>query len=185
MINHISIGVHDTERVAKVLAELWGGYALPFPPAPEGWMVLADDGKGTGVEVTTIDTVLEPGAGLPPEEEDFDINTPTEDYEAKFVATGKKPQYVVTHLNINTKLSIEEVKAVAKREGWRCFVANRGEGAFQLIELWIENHFMLELMTPEMTEIYVNLVTPESYAEWLQIPLPPRAPAAENLRLIG
>lgn len=31
MISHISLGVNDTENVAKVLAELWNGYALSFP----------------------------------------------------------------------------------------------------------------------------------------------------------
>ena len=183
MINHISIGVNDTEKTAKVLAEIWGGYAMPFPGAPDSWLVFADDGKGTGVEVTPNNTVLEPGKGLPAEE-NFDINVPTEEFEAKFVSTNENPKYVSTHLNINTKLSVEDVKAIAEREGWRCFVANRGGGAFQLIELWVENRFMLEIMTPEMTEMYINIMQPESYANWLNIPLPP-AQTSANLNLIG
>ena len=35
MINHISIGVKDTEKDANVLAELWKGYAMLFPVAPD------------------------------------------------------------------------------------------------------------------------------------------------------
>jgi hypothetical protein len=58
MINHISIGVNNTEKVANILAELWDGYALPFPPAPDSYMVFADDGRGTAVEVTPINTIL-------------------------------------------------------------------------------------------------------------------------------
>ncbi len=183
MINHISIGVHDTENVANVLAELWNGYAMPFPVAPNSFIVFADDGRGTMVEVTPVNTVLEPGTGLPPEE-DFDINVLTEEYEAKFVASDFHPQYVATHLNINTHLSIEDLKAIGEREGWRVFTANRGEGAFQLVELWIENRFMLEVMTPEMTERYVELMQPEGYANWLNLPLPPK-PVSANLNLIG
>src|SRR5687768_15021111 len=103
MINHISIGVRNTERVANVLAELWGGFVVPFPPAPDSFMVLANDGKGTAVEVTPIDTVLVPGEGLPPEK-NFDTSVRTEEYEAKFVKSDFAPQYVATHLNINTHL---------------------------------------------------------------------------------
>ncbi len=183
MINHISIGVRDTEKVAGVLAELWGGYAMPFPVTPNSFVVFADDGKGTMIELTPVNTVLEPGKGLPPEE-DFDINVPTEEYEAKFVASDFYPQYVATHLNINTHLSIEELKAIGKREGWRTLTANRAGGAFQLVELWIENRFMLEVMTPEMTQRYVELMQPEGYANWLNMPLPPK-PVSANLNLIG
>jgi hypothetical protein len=72
MINHISIAVRNPEKVAGVLAELWGGFVVPFPPAPNSFMVLANDGRGSAVEVTPIDTVLIPGEGFPPEE-NFDI----------------------------------------------------------------------------------------------------------------
>jgi len=34
MINHISIAVHNPEKIANVLAELWNGFVIPFPPAP-------------------------------------------------------------------------------------------------------------------------------------------------------
>jgi hypothetical protein len=185
MINHISIGVHNPEKVAKVLAELWGGTVIPFPPCPNSFIALACDGKGTGVEVTPANTVLVPGEGLPPEE-NFGAATPTEEYEAKFVAEEYAPRYVATHLNISTHLSEREVKAIAEREGWRVLTCNRGEGLFQLIELWIEDRFMLEVMTPEQTARYVEVLSPESIAamqaQFLEN-MPP-APAAE-LSLVG
>ena len=43
MIHHISIGVKEPERVARVLAELWEGYAMPFPVAEGGWLVELTD----------------------------------------------------------------------------------------------------------------------------------------------
>jgi len=183
MINHISIGVNDPENVAKVLAEFWDGTVLPFPPAPDSFMVLANDGRGTGIEITPIDTVITPGIGLPPED---DVTAPTEAYEARFVRSDFVPRYVPTHLNINTKLSIDEIKAIANREGWRALVANRGEGLFQLVEVWVENRFMFEVMTPEQTERYIEITNPEFIANMFKqlegaFPHPPTQPATTEI----
>jgi hypothetical protein len=184
MINHISIAVENPEKVANVIAELWNGIVVPFPPAPDSFIVFANDGRGSGVEITPINTVLVPGEGLPPEG-DFDINTRTEEYEAKFVDSGSAPQYVATHLNINTHLSIEDVLEIGRREGWRVLVCNRGEGLFQLVELWIEDRFMLEVMTPEQTQRYVEITSPEFFSQMLGITFPENAGARESLNLIG
>ena len=162
MINHISIAVNDPERVANVLAEIWDGMVFPFPPAPNSFFVIANDGRGTAVEITPAGTILVPGEGLPDEN---DLNTPTEEYEAKFVQTDFRPTYVATHLNINTRKSIKEIREIADREGWRVLVCNRGEGLFQLIEVWIENSFMLEVMTPEQTARYVEITDPAFIAK--------------------
>ncbi|MDQ3180121.1 MAG: hypothetical protein M3Q33_06335 [Acidobacteriota bacterium] len=188
MINHISIAVHNPEKVANVLAELWNGFVIPLPPAPNSFMVLANDGKGSAVEITPFDTVLIPGEGLPPEEH-IDENVRTEEYEAKFVQTDSPSQYVATHLNINTHLNDAEVKAIGRREGWRVLTCNRGEGLFQLIEIWIEDRFMLEVMTPEQTARYVEITNPDfiaqAFQESFQMPLPPPTVAPNNLNLIG
>lgn len=184
MINHISIAVENPEKVANVVAELWNGMAIPFPPCPNSFMVLANDGRGSGIEITPINTVLMPGEGLPPEE-NFDSTTPTDGYEARFVQSDFVPQYVATHLNINTHLSIEEIKEIGRREHWRTLVCNRGEGLFQLVELWIEDRFMLEVMTPEQTARYVEITSPEFLAQAFGMPMPPVAGQSENLNLIG
>jgi hypothetical protein len=184
MINHISIGANNPEKVANVLADLWNGYAYPFPPSPGSFVVFEDDNRGTLVEITPINTVLVPGEGLP-NEENFSINTPTGEHEAKFVSSDFSPKFVATHLNINTNLSYAEIKAIADREGWRCFTANRENGLFQLIELWIEDRFLLEVNTPEMTEMYVAMAQPENWANLLQMPFQPKVSVPHNLGLIG
>ena len=176
MINHISIAVHDTEKAAKVLAELWNGYVVPFPPCPNSFMVLANDGRGTAIEVTPIDTVLVPGNGLPPA--DMNATTPTEEYEAQFVKIESPAQYVATHININTKLNEREVRQIAERENWRVLVCNRAEGLFQLIELWIEDRLMLEVMTPEQTARYVEVLDPQFLSQAFGILMP--SPAVES-----
>ncbi len=147
-------------------------------------MALANDGRGSAVEVTPIDTILVPGEGLPPED-GFDANTLTEEYEAKFVSSDFSPPFVATHLNINTNLNEEEVKEIANREGWRVLTCNRGEGLFQLIEIWIENRFMLEVMTPEQTARYVEITSPEFIAEAFGGMHEQTAPLTDNLNLIG
>jgi hypothetical protein len=185
MINHISIAVNEPKKVADVLAEIWDGVVYPFPPAPNSFFVLANDGRGTAVEVTPAGTVLMPGEGLPPED---DLDADTSKNEARFISSEIRPRYVATHLNINTKKSIDEIRAIGKREGWRVFVANRDRGLFQLIELWIENQFMLEVMTPQQTARYVEITDPkflEAAFGNMPIAQPIVNSPAENLSLIG
>lgn len=184
MINHISIGVHNPEKVANVLAELWNGYAYPFPPSPKSFIVFADDNRGSLIEIIPINTVLVPGKGLP-NEENFDIDTPTGKYEGAFVSSDFSPNFTATHLNINTNLSEAEIKAIADREGWRCFTANREGGLFQLIEFWIEDRFLLEVNTPEMTAKYVEMAQPQNWVNFLQMPFEPKTQVPNNLNLIG
>ena len=173
MINHISFGVNNPEKVANILAELWGGVAMPFPPSPGGYVAFADDGIGTLVELIPNDVHLVPGTGYP-DEATFTKETLTEEFEATFEPGNETSLFGTVHLNINSPLDEASIKAIAKREGWRCFTANRGGGLFQLIEVWIENRFMIEVNTPEMTQVYRETVTPENWAEFLQMPLPPK-----------
>jgi hypothetical protein len=185
MINHISIAVNDPQRVANVLAEIWDGMVFPFPPAPNSYFVIANDGRGTAVEITPAGTVLVPGEGLPDEN---DLEASTEEFEAQFVQSELKPKYVATHLNITTRKSIEEIREIANREGWRVLVCNRAEGLFQLVEVWIENTFMLEVMTPEQTARYVEVTDPDFLAKAFAGAFDAHIAAkqaSENLRLIG
>ena len=158
MINHISIAANEPERVANFIAKVWDGYVFPFPPAPDSYFVLANDGRGSALEITPAGTVLVPGEGLPDEN---DLYAGTENHEAQFVRSEFVPRYVATHINLNTKKSIDEIREMAKREGWRVLVCNRAGGLFQLIEVWIENTFMLEVMTPEQTARYIEITDPK------------------------
>lgn len=184
MLNHISIAVDNPEKAASVIAELWGGTVIPFPPAPGSFMALAGDGRGTAVEITPRDTILVPGEGLPPED-GFGPDFPTEEFEARFAKSADVPPYVATHLNISTPLGEQEVREIGRREGWRTLVCNRGAGLFQLIELWIENRLMVEVMTPAQTARYREITSPEFLAEALRDFVPQTAPTGENLNLIG
>jgi hypothetical protein len=59
MLFHLSIEADNPQRVATVLAEIWGGVALPFPPVAVGsWMAFHGADNGTMIEVYPRGTEL-------------------------------------------------------------------------------------------------------------------------------
>lgn len=147
MLFHLSIAAQDPQHVAQVIAEFWRGEAFPFPPVtPGSWITLAGDARGTAIEVYPLGTVLRAAEG------------DAESFGERARPTG----YTATHAAIATVLSLEEALAIAAREGWPAKYLRRG-GGFGVIELWIEGHQMVELLTREMQEEYLAAMTPDSY----------------------
>jgi hypothetical protein len=149
MIHHISIGAKDPQRVARVIAELWQTEALPFPPVPGSYIVIADDKHGTAIEVTPLGTEILPGEG---------------DAEARSRVNDDASPFTATHAAISVPLSTGRVKEIAAREGWRTGTFERG-GAFQVVEFWVEDRLMLELLPPEMAQRYLDFLTTRNFAE--------------------
>lgn len=147
MLFHVSIAAHDPRHVAQVLAEIWGGDALPFPPVSNnGWIALADDDRGSAIEVYPIGTVLREAEG---------------DADA-FGDTVEASPFTATHAAIATSLDEAAVMTIAAREGWPAKYRKRG-GAFGVIEMWIEGRQMVEILTPPMQAEYLASV---SVANW-------------------
>ncbi|MEO6340515.1 MAG: hypothetical protein ABIO39_10785, partial [Caulobacteraceae bacterium] len=48
---------------------------------------------------------------------------------------------------------IDEIEQIARREGWDCYVCDRTD--FNVLELWIENRFMVELLPPAFAASYL------------------------------
>lgn len=138
MLFHVSIAAHDPKHVAEVIAEIWGGDALFFPPVSDnGWIVLAGDDRRTALEVYPIDTVLREAEG---------------DADAYGEATGITG-FTATHAAIGTGLSQDKIMEIAAREGWPAKYRKRG-GMFGVIEMWIEGRQMIEVLTSEMQAEY-------------------------------
>jgi hypothetical protein len=152
MIHHISIAAKDPRHVAEVIAELWQTRALPFPPVPGSYIVIADDGRGTAIEVSPLGTELLPGDG--------------ED-QAQSRQSAVASPYTATHAALSVPLSRERVREIAAREGWRTGEFVRG-GAFEVIEFWLEGRLMLELLSPDMARRYLDFMTTDSYEELLE-----------------
>ena len=147
MILHASISAKNPQHVASVLAELWEGEVFAFPPVPDAFIAMAGDARGSGIEVYPDTISLVPGAA----EEMFDTTR-----------TQAPPAFVATHLSIQCHRPQAEIEALAAREGWRAVRCSRG-GLFDVIELWIENRTMIEVLTQDMAQDYVATSSIESW----------------------
>jgi hypothetical protein len=139
MIHHISVAAQNPQHVAQVLAEVLRGQCVPFPPAPGSYMAITMDEHGTAIEVLPIGTEILPGSG------------PGSCY---FEQNSNPSPYTTTHAAISVPRSQSEIEAIGQREGWRVVRCDR-EGFFDLMEFWVENTLMVELLTPEMTARYL------------------------------
>jgi len=148
MFHHISIGAENPFRVAKVMAELTGGKFFEFPIAPGAYMVTFEDRYGSGIEILPQDTVWAAG-----------------EVEAEAIPGQPPAGLSAVHAALSVAVSRETIEAIGHREGWRVRWCDRGP--FRLIELWIENRFMLELLTSDMTADYIHFMQPEVYANFL------------------
>lgn len=63
MIFHVSIPADNPQRVAEVIAEIWGGEAFRFPPWPGAYVAIAGDDRGTTCEVYPRGQTMAMGEG--------------------------------------------------------------------------------------------------------------------------
>lgn len=144
MIHHLSIAAKYPEQVAHVLAEVWQGKAYPFPPHPGSYMVFPGDEYGSLIEIYPLGTELTPADG---DEPNFEYNPNTSELTA-------------THAAVSVPTDIETIQKIGDREDWRVQVCNRGP--FHVVEFWVENRLLLELLPPAMASEYLNFVKPEN-----------------------
>lgn len=157
MIFHVSISADDPSRVANVLAELWNGEVQPFPPIGEGSLaVLAGDTRNSIIEVYPRGTELVAVDG---------------DADAIGVHNPHASRRTATHAAIATPLAAEDVLAIAAREGWTAKYRKRG-GLFGVVEFWLENTTMLELLTADMQSEYLETMTNDGWRAVLASGLP-------------
>ena len=146
MIHHLSIAARDPQHVAGVLAELMGGKAVPFPPNPGSFFALQLDEHGSGVEVYPAGTELQPGGSV----------------GAGFAKKPAAGEFGPTHFALSVATAPDKVAAIAEREGWQCFDCNRGP--FHVIEVWVENQSMVEILPPEYAAEYLAFTRPDKIA---------------------
>ncbi|MGF6771687.1 hypothetical protein P3T18_004174 [Paraburkholderia sp. GAS199] len=147
MLFHASIPARHPENVARVIAELWGGFHAPFPSFPDSWMAIAGDERGSIIETYPSDRVICPG----------------EAHSAFVPGDSKTAQYSAFHIAVASRLTPDEVFAIGAREGWRAVRCTRGQNFFDVIELWIEDTTLIEVLTQEMQEQYLAFATPENF----------------------
>jgi hypothetical protein len=143
MIHHLSIAARDPQQAAGVLAELMGGTAVPFPPNPGSFFALQLDEHGSGVEVYPAGTELQPGGAT----------------GGNFVRKDVRG-YGSTHFALSVATDATTVKSIAERAGWQCFDCNRGP--FHVIEVWVENNTMVEVLPPDYAQEYLAFTRPDN-----------------------
>jgi hypothetical protein len=145
MIFHLSIAARNPQHVAGVIAELWRGRAMPFPPVAVGsWVALAGDDRNSLIEVYPFGSELTPADG---------------DADAMAQTNAQPSGLTATHAAVASPLQQAEVFAIAAREGWQAKYRKRG-GQFGVIELWLENATMIEVLTAEMQREYLAMPMP-------------------------
>lgn len=146
MIHHFSIAARDPGHVAAVLAELIGGQPFPFWPFAGSHITIAGDAHGTAIEVYPLGTELLPGSRSEP---------------VHAVTNAQHPNFTATHAALSVAHDEERIKSIAAREDWRAVTCDRG--GFKVIEVWIENRVMIELLTPEMAKDYLRAISPDRW----------------------
>jgi hypothetical protein len=145
MLHHISISVNNPLHVANVLAEIIQGQAVPFPPHPGSYMVLAGDKFGTAIELYPLGTELIPDGTA--EQVGFQV-----DLQCSY--------YLPFHAAVSVPTNLKEIERIGARERWQTRLCNR-DGLFDVVEFWIENRLMLEFLTPAMATKYIECLRPE------------------------
>ncbi|MEH2081540.1 MAG: hypothetical protein V7K89_16520 [Nostoc sp.] len=99
--------------------------------------------SSSGIELYPLGSQIEPGEG---------------DEKCVFVRTAITSRYTDIHAAISVPISQKEIEQIGVREGWRVVRCNR-DSFFDVIEFWVENRLMIELLTPEMASQYLKFAT--------------------------
>jgi uncharacterized protein YndB with AHSA1/START domain len=141
MLHHVSFTAKHPRRAAEAIARLINGRVSRFGPWEGGYIAWAPDQAGTAIEIYPHGTELVPGEGHA---------------HARFQKNLFAAKATAAHAAISVELDAEEVFGIVKAEGWRAAVQDRG--GFNIIEAWIEDTVMLEILTPAMTKQYLAVV---------------------------
>ena len=147
MIHHVSIPAREPRHVAEVLAELMRGACHPFGPLEGAFMAASGDEHGTMIEVY-------------PEQATAEI--PDNDGQVVFGNNKAPPSYYPFHVLLSVPLEPEEIERIGAREGWRAKTFGRGmqgqKPFFHVIEFWLENRLMIEVVSPAMAREYQDFL---------------------------
>lgn len=147
---HLSISAEDAEGVARFLAHVMGGQAMPFPPFPECWIAFAKEDDGTAIEVYPSTHVLEAG----PEEISCQIGP-----------RDMSPSFA--HIALGSVLVQEDILAAARDRGWTARTCNRGP--FECVEVWLENRLLVEALDTTMLRDYRAGMTAANWARMFDL----------------
>ena len=144
LIAHVSLPATDCARVARVLAEMMDGGALRFPPGgPDAWNAWSRE-NDLQIVITPRGNVMVPGR------------------DEMVWEPGPSPAAWETHFALCVDRPAEEVLAISARAGWQARICNRG-GFFHVVEVWVENAYLVEVLDPAFAAEYRRSMTVENW----------------------
>lgn len=157
MIHHISIDAHNPLRVASVLAEILNGKVYKFL-IPGSYIVMPFDNYGTHIVVFKEGDVWVPGT----------------DVESAQILQTAPTNLVAVHAAISVPTTHQQIEQIGRREGWRVLTRKQGDVVpFSVIEFWVENRILFELLPPEFVPQYLQTMQPEAIEQILGQPIQP------------
>ncbi len=168
MIAHFSIPAQDPQRTAELFGKIIDGAVMPFPVVPGAWVAIAKDGSGLGVEVVPAATAHHLGEGEAGVPAGGPVVMP---WETQIRQDGDAASASGFHVAMTTKLDVDELLELGRAEGWRAVHCDRG-GVFDLVELWIDNRSLVELLPPGGTQRYLEFYRPEVAGQMFAGPPP-------------
>ncbi len=150
MIHHFSMPAFAPAHVAKVLAELIGGHAYRFPgPLPGAAMVVSGDRHGTMIEIYPDQVVMAPGEGEAP---------------VAYRTEGPTQPHAGFHALLSVPHDRAAIERIGQAAGWRTrFFSRAAPGlppVFHVIEVWVENRFLLEVVPADLIDVYQSYMQP-------------------------
>lgn len=129
MVYSISVAVDIPLRTAIALAEIWKSRYLPLVPLPNSYLVLPTNDLGTAVEIHPKNTELCVS-------------------ESEIASDFFRSQFATEPMRIRGAIAVaalrEAIEQIAAREQWK--TQSHRFGLFEVVELWIDHKFMLELL---------------------------------------
>jgi hypothetical protein len=164
MIAHFSIPSKKPKETASFFAAVIDGLVFDFGGVVAGaWIAVAKDRSGVAVEVYPNDMAHHPGAGEvdPTAKAEGPTAMPWEDQIHRDHVQTRPSGF---HVAMGTKRTEAEIVDLAKAAGWRAIACERA-GVFGVVEVWVDNTFLVEVLVPAEVDRYRKFMNPEGCGE--------------------
>lgn len=169
MIAHVSIPAINPQQVALLLGKIISGSTFHFPVVEGAYIVVANDNSGLAIEVYPAGMSHHPGTGEAPAEA-LPPTIQTQPWEDQIFMESEYREVSSHHMALSTNLSDEEVVKLGRELGFRTQPCDRA-GVFKLVELWIDNSYLIEVLSTHETQRYKAFMNPATVAQMFGAPL--------------
>lgn len=162
MIAHISVPARQPRNTALFFAAVIDGEAFEFPVVPGAWIAVARDRSGLAVEVYPNAMAHHPGVGAV--DPALITSEPrTMPWEDQIFPEEPQTRPTGFHAAITTTLTQAQVLELARAAGWKGIACERA-GVFGVVEVWVDNLVLVEVLIPREVERYKAFMNLEGCA---------------------